>query len=71
MRKDDAGQSDLITVYAMSQEKAAALTGEKWTVLGRRGDVVYMAQVGDGLDLDEQELQDRFSFIAPDLLPGN
>ena len=71
LRKDDAGQSDLITVYAMSQEKAAALTGEKWTVLGRRGDVVYMAQVGDGLDLDEQELQDRFSFIAPDLLPGN
>lgn len=70
LQKTGEGQQERLCVYAMPEEKAAQYAEQGWVLLAQHGDVSYLAQYAEDLELDAQELRDRFSFIAPDLLPG-
>ena len=61
----------LLTIYAFTGENAAQRsTADGRSLLAQRGEVWYSILPGEGLDIDLAELQSRFSFIAPDLLPN-
>lgn len=61
----------LVTVYTLSGEKARALSeADGRFLLTQRGDLCYAALLADTAGLSAEEFTARFSFIAPDLLPG-
>ena len=69
--QEENSLQELLTVYAFTGENAAERsTADGRSLLAQRGDVWYSVLPGEGLEMDLSELQSRFSFIAPDLLPN-
>ena len=67
----DGSRATLLTVYAFTGENAAQRsTSDGRSLLAQRGEVWYSVLPGEGLQIPLEELQGRFNFIAPDLLPN-
>ncbi len=68
---EDGTRVELLTIYAFTGENAETLSSSDGrSLLAQRGDVWYSVMPGPDLDIDLSELQNRFSFIAPDLQPN-
>ena len=68
---EEGTRTELMTVYAFKGEDAETLSSaDGRSLLAQRGDVWYSVLPGEGLNMELSDLQARFSFIAPDLLPN-
>lgn len=67
---EDGTRTPLVTIYAMTGEKAQEQSvGCGRFLLTQRGDVFYAAELSEEAGMDEEQLQARFSFISLDLIP--
>lgn len=69
---EDGGRTPLVTIYAFTGDQAKARSeSEGRFLLGQRGEVCFSALLGEGAELDQDQLTARFSMISLDLLPND